>query len=130
MSWDKKLACMFCKKGHSRLLLPAVFQTIYGEILPIHSNNDVAGLTHFLIGRLLGNPDIARAFAHPQVPGLYRQGKRISSFIHRQFRLFATRTPCFTSGSLLAPQVPLASDWTILISTHHDISQVPVCFAR
>jgi len=56
------------------LFLFTVFQTIYGEILPIHSNDDVAGLTHFLSGRLLGNPDIARAFAHPQVPGLYREG--------------------------------------------------------
>lgn len=55
-------------------LLPN-FQTIYGEILPIHSNDDVAGLTRFLTDRLLGNPDIAKAFAHPQVPGLYREGE-------------------------------------------------------
>ena len=51
------------------------FQTIYGEILPIQSNNDIAGMTRFLTERLLGNPDIANAFAHPQVPGLYREGK-------------------------------------------------------
>ena len=51
------------------------FQTIYGEILPIQSNNDKAGLTRFLTERLLGNPDIANAFAHPQVPGFYREGE-------------------------------------------------------
>jgi len=54
------------------------FQTIYGEILPIHSNDDVAGLTRFLTERLLGNPDIAKVFAHPQVPGLYREGEFIT----------------------------------------------------
>ena len=41
---------------------------------------------HFLSGRLLGNPDVARAFAHPQVPGLYREGKRILFFIEIKFR--------------------------------------------
>lgn len=50
-------------------------QTIFGEILPIHSNDDVSGLRRFITDRLLGNPDIASAFAHPQVPGLYREGK-------------------------------------------------------
>lgn len=63
-------------------ILPSLtfsLQTIYGEILPIHSNNDVAGLTRFLTDRLLGNPDIATTFAHPQVPGLYREGKQILS---------------------------------------------------
>jgi len=50
-------------------------QTTYGEILPIQSNNDIAGLTRFLTERLLGNPDIANAFAHPQVPGLHREGE-------------------------------------------------------
>lgn len=52
-----------------------VFQTIFGEILPIHSNDDVSGLRRFITDRLLGNPGIASAFAHPQVPGLYREGK-------------------------------------------------------
>lgn len=50
------------------------FQTIYGEILPIQSNYDVTGLSRFLRDRLLNNPDIAEAFAHPQVPGLYQKG--------------------------------------------------------
>ena len=76
-------------KVHSRLLLFTVFQTIYGEILPIHSNDDVAGLMLFLSSRLLGNPDIARAFAHPQVPGLYREGKQMLLFIeiHVKFKV-------------------------------------------
>ena len=63
--------------AQSCLQILALFflQTVYGEILPIQSNNDIAGLTRFLTERLLGNPDIANAFAHPQVPGLYREGK-------------------------------------------------------
>ena len=59
----------------SSRILALFLQTIYGEILPIQSNNDVAGLTRFLTDRLLGNPDIANEFAHPQVPGLYREGE-------------------------------------------------------
>lgn len=65
------------------LLLLTFFQTIYGEILPIHSNNDIAGLTRFLTDRLLGNPDIASTFAHPQVPGLYREGNKTNFILFK-----------------------------------------------
>lgn len=66
---------MFFYQWHnSHRFFASIFQTIYGEILPIQSNDDIAGLTRFLTDRLLGNPDIAKAFAHPQVPGLYREG--------------------------------------------------------
>ncbi|XP_020629211.1 abnormal spindle-like microcephaly-associated protein homolog isoform X2 [Orbicella faveolata] len=75
--------------SYNTLWLRIGLETIYGEILPIYSNNDVAGLTHFLSSRLLGNPDIARAFAHPQVPGLCREGyvEQLGKFTLKKFLL-------------------------------------------
>ena len=74
-----------------------LFQTIYGEILPIYSNNDVAGLTRFINDRLLGNPDVAKMFSHPQVPGLYRKGKQLEkqltkSALNTPFELIASKS--------------------------------------
>lgn len=63
------------------------FQTIYGEILPIQSNYDVTGLSRFLRDRLLNNPDIAEAFAHSQVPGLYREGRLLQHLRHHVYYL-------------------------------------------
>lgn len=50
------------------------FQTIYGELVSLESNNDVMGLAMFILGRLLWNPDIAAEFRHSKVPHLYRDG--------------------------------------------------------
>ncbi|KAL9988376.1 hypothetical protein ACROYT_G002814 [Oculina patagonica] len=75
--------------SYNTLWLRIGLETIYGEILPTHSNNDVAGLTRFLTHRLLGNPDIASTFAHPQVPGLYREGyvEQLGKFTLKKFLL-------------------------------------------
>ena len=50
-------------------------QVVYGEILPLQSHNDIEGLAKFLWYRFLANPDIAREYSHPTVPGVYRPGK-------------------------------------------------------
>ncbi|KAK3088489.1 hypothetical protein FSP39_019813 [Pinctada imbricata] len=49
-------------------------ETIYGEIIPIQRNDDVYGLSRFIVTRLLGSPDIAQEYAHPTVPHLYKDG--------------------------------------------------------
>lgn len=51
-----------------------LFQTIFGELISLESNNDIMGLAMFILGRLLWNPDIATGFRHPKVPHLYRDG--------------------------------------------------------
>ncbi|XP_032240895.2 abnormal spindle-like microcephaly-associated protein homolog [Nematostella vectensis] len=75
--------------SYNTLWLRIGLETIFGEILPIQSNNDVAGIARFLSDRLLGNPSIARAFAHPTVPGLYRDGyiTQLSKFTLKKFLL-------------------------------------------
>ncbi|KAG7164725.1 Abnormal spindle-like microcephaly-associated protein-like, partial [Homarus americanus] len=40
----------------------------------LNSNSDITHITHFLITRLLTNPDIAAQYAHPTVPHSYRAG--------------------------------------------------------
>ncbi|XP_044174469.1 abnormal spindle-like microcephaly-associated protein homolog isoform X2 [Acropora millepora] len=75
--------------SYNPLWLRIGLETIYGEILPIQSNYDVTGLSRFLRDRLLNNPDIAEAFVHPQVPGLYREGyvEQLGKFTLKKFLL-------------------------------------------
>ncbi|XP_061184440.1 abnormal spindle-like microcephaly-associated protein homolog [Saccostrea echinata] len=56
------------------LWLRVGLETVFGEIISIKDNSDVIGLSHFIITRVLGNPDIAFHFAHPSVPHLYKEG--------------------------------------------------------
>ncbi|XP_064086058.1 LOW QUALITY PROTEIN: abnormal spindle-like microcephaly-associated protein homolog [Macrobrachium nipponense] len=64
-------------------------ETIYGELLFLNSNSDIAGLTHFIITRLIANPDIAAKYAHPSVPHSYRAGydEAIKTFQLKKFLL-------------------------------------------
>ncbi|GFO45530.1 abnormal spindle-like microcephaly-associated-like protein [Plakobranchus ocellatus] len=59
---------------YSSLWLRIGLETIYGEILMLQSNQDVLGLSRFIVTRLLSSPDIAAEFAHPTVPHLYKEG--------------------------------------------------------
>ncbi|KAI8483826.1 hypothetical protein Bbelb_384840 [Branchiostoma belcheri] len=49
-------------------------ETIFGEVLPLQHYGDVAGLSRFVLNRVLGNPDIAQQFSHPTVPHMYKTG--------------------------------------------------------
>ena len=49
-------------------------ETVYGELLPVHANSDLLGLSRFLVTRMLSNPDILADYAHPTVPHCYRDG--------------------------------------------------------
>ncbi|KAI8771163.1 abnormal spindle microcephaly-associated protein [Biomphalaria glabrata] len=59
---------------YSPLWLRIGLETIFGEVLMLQSNQDVVGLSRFIIMRLLASPDIASEFAHPTVPHLYKEG--------------------------------------------------------
>ena len=60
-----------------QLTLKNIFspQTIYGEILPLQSNDDVVGLKRFLKSRFLVNPDIAKEYRHATVAEYYKPGE-------------------------------------------------------
>ncbi|KAK3735717.1 hypothetical protein QZH41_010154 [Actinostola sp. cb2023] len=60
--------------SYNPLWLRIGLEITFGEILPVQSNSDVNGLTRFLTDRMLGNPDLAHAYAHPKVPGLFKDG--------------------------------------------------------
>ena len=45
----------------------------------VNTNVDVLGISHFILTRLLNNPDIASQFAHPTVPHLYKPGIILTS---------------------------------------------------
>jgi abnormal spindle-like microcephaly-associated protein len=61
--------------SYNPLWLRIGLETIYGEIIGLHSNTDIIGLSRFIVTRLLGNPDIAAEFAHPSVRYVYRPGE-------------------------------------------------------
>ncbi|KAL4219252.1 hypothetical protein ACF0H5_021834 [Mactra antiquata] len=68
--------------SYNPLWLRIGLETIYGEMVPLQSNNDVYGLSRFIIIRLLANPDIADEYAHPTVPHLYKDGYALASAQH------------------------------------------------
>lgn len=57
-------------------------QVIYGEVIPLSSNSDKAGLARFIKQRLLANPELAQRYAHLSVPELYRPGELAGDFPH------------------------------------------------
>ncbi|BFZ20292.1 hypothetical protein BsWGS_23331 [Bradybaena similaris] len=59
---------------YSPLWLRIGLETIFGEVLMLQSNQDVMGLSRFILTRLLASPYIAAEFAHPTVPHLYKEG--------------------------------------------------------
>nr|XP_023650446.1 abnormal spindle-like microcephaly-associated protein [Paramormyrops kingsleyae] len=75
--------------SYNPLWLRIGLETIFGEMIPLESNNDVMGLAMFILRRLLWNPDIAAEFRHPKVPHLYRDGHEdaLSSFTLKKLLL-------------------------------------------
>ena len=51
---------------------------VYGEVIPLSSNDDKAGLGRFINQRLMANPELAQEYAHPSVPELYRPGELVA----------------------------------------------------
>ncbi|ESO92879.1 hypothetical protein LOTGIDRAFT_232956 [Lottia gigantea] len=67
---------------YNPLWLRIGLETIFGEMILLQSNNDVIGLSRFILYRLLSNPDIAAEYAHASVPHLYRDGYAEASSSH------------------------------------------------
>ncbi|KAH9505368.1 hypothetical protein Btru_058528 [Bulinus truncatus] len=59
---------------YSSLWLRMGLETVFGEVVMLQSNQDVVGLSRFIVTRLLASPDIAAEFSHPTVPHLYKDG--------------------------------------------------------
>lgn len=81
MQYDIVTVCLGIKQrivdmllSYNPLWLRIGLETIYGEILNLHSNADVISLSRFILTRLLGNPDIAHEYAHQSVRHLYKPG--------------------------------------------------------
>ena len=51
-----------------------MLQVVYGEIVSLDSRVNALNLSHFILHRLLSNPDISAQFAHPSVPHCYTNG--------------------------------------------------------
>ncbi|XP_072504412.1 abnormal spindle-like microcephaly-associated protein isoform X1 [Notamacropus eugenii] len=60
--------------SYNPLWLRIGLETVFGELISLENNSDVAGLAIFILNRLLWNPDIAAEYRHPSVPHLYRDG--------------------------------------------------------
>ncbi|KAL8625929.1 hypothetical protein ACOMHN_012521 [Nucella lapillus] len=60
--------------SYNPLWLRIGLETVYGEVLPVHTNSDVIGMSRFVLTRLLTSPDISAHYAHPTVPHLYHDG--------------------------------------------------------
>ena len=73
--------------SYNPLWLRIGLETVYGELLPVHGNSDLLGLSRFLVTRLLSCPDILAEFAHPTVPHSYREGHQdaLNKFTLKKF---------------------------------------------
>lgn len=60
--------------SYNPLWLRIGLETVFGEILFMAGVADPVSLSHFILTRMLSNPDILAEFAHPTVPHHYRPG--------------------------------------------------------
>lgn len=75
--------------SYNTLWLRIGLEVVYGEVIPLHSNDDLSNLTKFVMQRLLANPDIAKKYSHPTVPNLFKPGYEdaVAKFILKKFLL-------------------------------------------
>lgn len=75
--------------SYNSLWLRVGLETVYGEILPLQSNNDVHGLKRFLKSRFLANLDIAKNYRHATAAEYYRPGyfEALEKFTLKKFLL-------------------------------------------
>ncbi len=74
--------------SYNTLWLKIGLETIYGEVLNFAGGVDnVVGISHFIVTRMLSNPDILAKHAHPTVPHLYTPGcdEAIKQFTLKKF---------------------------------------------
>ncbi|CAD5121822.1 DgyrCDS10292 [Dimorphilus gyrociliatus] len=73
--------------SYNPLWLRIALETVYGELILINSNQDIIGLSKFILTRVLNSPDIQKEFAHPNVPHLYKSGyeEAIAQHILKKF---------------------------------------------
>ncbi|XP_044528741.1 abnormal spindle-like microcephaly-associated protein [Gracilinanus agilis] len=86
--------------SYNPLWLRIGLETVYGELISLENNSDVAGLAIFILNRLLWNPDIAAEYRHPTVPHLYRDGheEALSRFTLKKLLLLV----CFLDHAKLS----------------------------
>ena len=73
--------------SYNPLWLRVGLETVFGELLPVHGNSDLVGLSRFIVTRLISCPDILAEFAHPTVPHSYREGHQdaLNKFTLKKF---------------------------------------------
>uniref|UniRef100_A0A5F8G5R4 Assembly factor for spindle microtubules n=1 Tax=Monodelphis domestica TaxID=13616 RepID=A0A5F8G5R4_MONDO len=86
--------------SYNPLWLRIGLETVYGELISLENNSDVAGLAIFILNRLLWNPDIAAEYRHPTVPHLYGDGheEALSRFTLKKLLLLV----CFLDHAKLS----------------------------
>ncbi|XP_036614160.1 abnormal spindle-like microcephaly-associated protein [Trichosurus vulpecula] len=86
--------------SYNPLWLRIGLETVFGELISLENNSDVAGLAIFILNRLLWNPDIAAEYRHPSVPHLYGDGheEALSKFTLKKLLLLV----CFLDHAKLS----------------------------
>ncbi|KAG8199559.1 hypothetical protein JTE90_009400 [Oedothorax gibbosus] len=60
--------------SYNPLWLRIGLETVYGEIIPLHSNKDVVSLSRFIIHRFLSNPFIIAQHSYTAIKNYYKPG--------------------------------------------------------
>ncbi|KAK7095184.1 hypothetical protein V1264_006629 [Littorina saxatilis] len=90
--------------SYNPLWLRIGLETVYGEVLPVQSNNDVIGMSRFILTRLLTNPDISAQFSHATVPHLYHDGyaDAVAQHTMKKFLVLVYLLDCAKQSRLIA----------------------------
>ncbi|XP_043275285.1 protein abnormal spindle [Venturia canescens] len=75
--------------SYNPLWLRIGLETVYGETIPLHSNNDLVGLTRFLISRFFSDPFIVKTHSHATILSLKLStfSLHMNKFILKKFLL-------------------------------------------
>lgn len=75
--------------SYNPLWLRIGLETVYGETIPLHSNNDLVGLTRFLISRFFADPFIVKTHSHSTTTSLKMPSfaVQMNKFILKKFIL-------------------------------------------
>ena len=76
--------------SYNPLWLRIGLETIFGETIPLQSNNDLIGLTRFLLSRFFSDPFIVKQHSHPTIVGMKLPTftSHMNKFMLKKFLLF------------------------------------------
>lgn len=114
--------------SYNPLWLRIGLETIYGETIPLRSNNDLIGLTRFLLRRFFADQFIIRQHSHPTIVGMKLPTftQSMNKFMLKKFLLFVFFLDFAKTNKLIGHDPCLFHKK----ATHKDTRSILLSFSR